>query len=131
LRQLWQGLPFLSQKKNKNFSAKDYEQKRKRFGLIVFQSKRNLEPLNVYLAYLGRWEIEVFFDHYKNIVDRDEVNVHTDYRTYATELINFLTVIITMRVKKKLKKTGLSKNYSQKQIFRYLSKYKKVRRVVF
>ena len=113
--------------KNKNFSAKDYEQKRKRFGLIVFQSKRNLEPLNVYLAYLGRWEIEVFFDHYKNIVDRDEVNVHTDYRTYATELINFLTVIITMRVKKKLKKTGLSKNYSQKQIFRYLSKYKKVR----
>jgi hypothetical protein len=113
--------------KNKNFSAKDYEQKRKQFGLIVFQSKRNLEPLNVYLAYLGRWEIEVFFDHYKNIVDRDEVNVHTDYRTYATELINFLTVIITMRVKKKLKKTGLSKNYSQKQIFRYLSKYKKVR----
>jgi len=71
------------------------------------------------------------FDHYKNIVDRDEVNVHTDYRTYATELINFLTIIITMRVKKKLKKTGLSKNYSQKQIFRYLSKYKKVRRVVF
>ena len=113
--------------KSKNFSPKDYEQKRKRFGLIVFQSKRNLEPLNVYLAYLGRWEIEVFFDHYKNIVDRDEVNVHTDYRTYATELINFLTVIITMRVKKKLKKTGLSKNYSQKQIFRYLSKYKKVR----
>jgi hypothetical protein len=113
--------------KNKSFSPGDYEQKRKRFGLIVFQSKRNLEPLNVYLAYLGRWEIEVFFDHYKNIVDRDEVNVHTDYRTYATELINFLTVIITMRVKKKLKKTGLSKNYSQKQIFRYLSKYKKVR----
>ena len=36
------------------------------------------------------------------IVDRNEVNVHTDYRTYATELINFLTVIITMRVMKKL-----------------------------
>ena len=109
------------------FSPKDYEAKKRRFGLIVFQSKRNLEPLNVYLAYLGRWDIEVFFDHYKNIVDRDEVNVHTDYRTYATELINFLTVIITMRVKKKLKATELSKHYSQKQIFRYLSKYKKVR----
>ena len=113
--------------KKKAFSPKDYEAKKRRFGLIVFQSKRNLEPLNVYLAYLGRWDIEVFFDHYKNIVDRDEVNVHTDYRTYATELINFLTVIIAMRVKKKLKATGLSKHYSQKQIFRYLSKYKKVR----
>lgn len=113
--------------KKKAFSPKDYEAKKRRFGLIVFQSKRNLEPLNVYLAYLGRWDIEVFFDHYKNIVDRDEVNVHTDYRTYATEFINFLTVIIAMRVKKKLKETELSKHYSQKQIFRYLSKYKKVR----
>ena len=113
--------------KKKAFSPKDYEAKKRRFGLIVFQSKRNLEPLNVYLAYLGRWDIEVFFDHYKNIVDRDEVNVHTDYRTYATELINLLTVIIAMRVKKKLKATGLSKHYSHKQIFRYLSKYKKVR----
>ena len=113
--------------KKNAFSPKDYEAKKRRFGLIVFQSKRNLEPLNVYLAYLGRWDIEVFFDHYKNIVDRDEVNVHTDYRTYATELINLLTVIIAMRVKKKLKATGLSKHYSHKQIFRYLSKYKKVR----
>ena len=31
------------------------------------------------------------------------------------------------QIKKKLKKTGLSKNYSQKQILRFLSKYKKVR----
>ncbi|MBR2092275.1 MAG: hypothetical protein IJ905_18480 [Fibrobacter sp.] len=39
---------------------------------------------------------------YKNIIDCDEVNEFTDYRTYATELVNFLTEIIAMGVKKNL-----------------------------
>lgn len=79
------------------------------------------------MAYLGRWEIETMFDLYKNIVDRDTVNVHNDYRLYATEFINFLTVIIAMRIKKKLIETKLSKKYSQKEIFHFLAKIKKVR----
>ena len=62
------------------------------------------------------------FNLYKNIIDRDTVNVHSDYIVYATEFINFRSVIITTRVKKEL-----NKKYSYKQIFRMLSKYKKVR----
>ena len=46
---------------------------------------------------------------------------------YATELINFLSVIITTRVKNEIVKKELNKKYSYKQIFRMLSKYKKVR----
>ncbi len=42
------------------------------------------------------------FDMYKNIIDRDTVNVLTDYRLYATELINFISVIITTRVRRLL-----------------------------
>ena len=67
------------------------------------------------------------FNLYKNIIDRDTVNVHSDYRVYATEFINFLSVIITTRVKNEIVKKELSKKYSYKQIFRMLSKYKKVR----
>ena len=67
------------------------------------------------------------FNLYKNIIDRDTVNVHTDYRVYATELINFLSVIIATRVKNEIVKKELNKKYSYKQIFRMLSKYKKVR----
>lgn len=67
------------------------------------------------------------FNLYKNIIDRDTVNVHTDYRVYATELINFLSVIITTRVKNEIVKKELNKKYSYKQIFRMLSKYKKVK----
>ena len=96
-------------------------------GLIVFKSKRNLEPLTVYLAYSQRWTIETMFNLYKNIIDRNTVNVHTDYRVYATELINFLSVIITSRVKNEIIKKELNKKYSYKQVFRMLSKYKKVR----
>ena len=46
---------------------------------------------------------------------------------YATEFINFLSVIITTRGKNEIVKKELSKKYSYKQIFRMLSKYKKVR----
>lgn len=104
-----------------------YEEKKGRFGLIVFKSKADVEPLVAYCGYARRWDIEIFFNLYKNIVDRDTVNVHGDYRTYATEFINFLTTIIAMRVKKTIIKNKLNKNYSFKQIFKYLSKYKKAR----
>jgi hypothetical protein len=109
------------------FSAENYAQKKSTFGLIVFKSKTDLDPLDVYLAYAQRWEIETMFYLFKNIIDRDTVNVHNDYRTYATEFINFLSVIITSRVKREIVKKEIDKNYSYKQVFKYLSKYKKVR----
>ncbi len=124
-------------KKKSGMDSDKYRQKKSRFGLIVFQCKDDLEPLVVYLAYKGRWTIEVLFGTYKNIIDRDEVNVQTDYRLFATELINFLSVIITARVQKLIRKTVINPEkkkkrtinevYSYKQLFIYLSKYKKIR----
>ena len=121
-------------KRKGGMDSEKYLEKKSRFGLIVFQCKDNLDPLTVYLAYLGRWDIEVMFDMYKNIIDRDTVNVQTDYRLYATELINFISVIITTRVRRLLsqtkignkKKRPITEIYSHKQILTYLSKYKKV-----
>ena len=113
--------------KNDQFDSTKYTDRKSLFGLIVFKSKKNLDPLTVYQAYSQRWEIEVMFNLYKNIIDRDTVNVHTDYHVYATELINFLSVIITSRVKNEFTKKQLNKKYSYKQIFKMLSKYKKAR----
>ena len=53
--------------------------------------------------------------------------MHPDYSVYAIGLINFLSVVITTRVKNEFFKLELNKKYSYKAIFRYLSKYKKVR----
>lgn len=109
------------------FDSEAYSEKKSLFGLIAFKSRSDLTPLTAYLAYDGRWTVEVIFDLYKNILDRATVNVHGDYRVYATELINFLSTVITVRVKNELAKRGVSKTYSHKQVFRYLSKYKKIR----
>lgn len=113
--------------KKAKFDEANYELKKKSFGLIVFRSKADLTPLDVYTAYAKRWEIETMFNLLKNIIDRDTVNVHNDYRAYATEFINFLSVIISMRVKREFVQKGIDKQYSYKQIFKYLSKYKKVK----
>lgn len=113
--------------KDKPLDQDKYAEKKPRFGLIVFKSKKDLDPLDAYLAYASRWDIEVVFNLYKNIIDRDTVNVHTDYRVIATELINFLSTIITSRVKTIIVKNEINRFYSMKQIFKYLSKYKKVR----
>ena len=114
-------------KKSAQFDAEKYTEKKSLFGLIVFKSKANLEPLVVYLAYAQRWSIEILFNMYKNIMERDTVNVHGDYRLYATEFINFLAAVISSRVKRLFINKGLSKHHSYKQIFKYLSKYKKIR----
>lgn len=113
--------------KDEKFDSKKYIDKRTSFGLIVLKSKSNLDPLMIYQAYAQRWSVEVMFNLYKNIIDRNTVNVHTDYRVYATELVNFLSVIIATRVKNEFAKKGLNRKYSYKQIFKMLSKYKKVR----
>ena len=114
-------------KKNDKFNPGKYYDKKPEFGLIVFESKTDMTPLLVYRAYAQRWEIEVFFDFFKNIIDRDCENVHNDYRVYATELVNFLSAIIASRVKKEFLRLDLYKHHSHKELMRYLSKYKMVR----
>ena len=114
-------------KKKGTYSEDKFLKKKDEFGLIAFESKSDLEPLEVYEAYMGRWEIEVMFNLYKNIIDLDTVNVHGDYRLYATEFINYLSVIIASRVKKLLAETKVDQSYSYTQVFKYLSKYKMIR----
>lgn len=116
-----------SAKKKGTYSEDKFLSKVDQFGLIVFESNSDLNPLDVYRAYAGRWEIEVMFDLYKNIIDLDTVNVQGDYRLYATEFINYLSLIIDSRVKKLLSADPLASKYSFRQIFRFLSKSKRVR----
>ena len=123
--------------KKGTYSEEKFLSKKNEFGLIVFESMSDLEPLEVYRAYAGRWEIEVMFDMFKNIIDLDTVNVHGDYRLYATEFINYLSVIAATRARNVLSNTvlpGHEKNkrkyiaeiYSTKQLLHYLSKVKRV-----
>ena len=60
------------------------------------------------------------------LIDLDTVNVQGDYRLYATEFINYLSVIIDSRVRKLLSSNPVASKYSFRQVFRFLSKLKRV-----
>lgn len=123
--------------KNDKFDGEKYNEKNNTFGVIVFESNKDLSPLEVYLAYLKRWEIEMMFKMMKEVLDLDTVNVHSDYSVIATEFINYISVIMAQRVKQLLrtkkittknkKDIPISDAFSFKQTMRYLSKLKKVR----
>ncbi|MCQ2914886.1 MAG: transposase [Alphaproteobacteria bacterium] len=112
---------------NDTFSEETYKKKLSQFGLIVFESNKDLDPKSIYSAYQERWEIEMTFKLYKNILERNEVNVHGDYRLYSTEFINFLSTILVCRAKKLFVQKEIMNKHSFKQIIHYLSKCMKVR----
>ena len=116
-----------SQKSKMSFNEKNYLKKKDSFGLIVFESNLDCEPIDVYYAYSERWNIEKMFNFYKNILDLSTTAVKNDYRIYATEFINFLSLLMSCKVKKVFNETNLSNSYSYKQLMRYLSKVKKCR----
>ena len=123
-----QEIGYLSRTTKKGtYSEEKYLDKQSEFGLIVFESNADLDAQDIYAAYKERWDIEVVFKLYKDILDRDEVNVQGDYRLFATEFINFLSAILVCRTKKLLAETGLNKTYSYKQILRFLNKAHKIR----
>ncbi|MBQ7264801.1 MAG: IS1634 family transposase, partial [Firmicutes bacterium] len=66
-------------------------------------------------------------NNYKNIVGRQEVNVQGNYRLFATEFINFLSSIISLRIKHLIEKKKLNEKYTQHQVMRLLSKCAKRR----
>ena len=96
-------------------------------GVIVFISPADIEPLMAYLAYEGRWEIEIMNNLHKNILKLGPDNVHDDYRIIATEFINFLSVIMGCRMKKFLIGKGVYGEYSQREVTRLLKLVRKVK----
>lgn len=123
-----QEIGYLTRNRKKGtYSEEKYLDKQSEFGLIVFESNKDLEPIEVFEAYSKRWEIEIMFNLYKNIIELNTTRVHGDYRIYATEFINFLSVLISSKVKWLLSDKGIAAKYSYKQVFHYLAKSKKVR----
>ncbi len=111
--------------KTGTFNEAKLEKERCKFGLIVFESNSDKDPMDIYKAYEKRWEIELMFQFYKNIISLKKVRVQTDYRIYATEFINFISTLISCKVRNKLNSVKLNEKYSYKQIIMYLSKLKK------
>lgn len=83
-----------------SYDPSELEALRREFGTIVFISDLDAPPESIYTAYEERWELEVVFRFYKNILELDEARVHSDQSLIGTEFVNLLSVIITCRLRK-------------------------------
>ena len=106
---------------------KKYQKQENSFGTIVFESNLDFTPEEIYKMYEHRWDIEEVFRFYKNILEIDSVGVQQDTRLYGEEFINFLSTIITCRMRNHFDRQELFNDYSFRQIMLHLSKIKKVR----
>ena len=104
-----------------------WDEMKKKFGTIVFESDLDAPPEIIYKAYTERWDVEGCFRVYKQILQFDDTRVHSDASVFGTEFINFLSTCITMRVKKQIEKSGLDEKYTYREIFDLVSSAKKVR----
>ncbi len=111
----------------KELDVNEILDKKETYGSIVFESNVNEELETIYLMYKERWEIEVLFNFYKNIIELNNGNVHDDYKILGQEFINFITVIIATKIKKKFLELKLNEKYSFKQIKMYLQGVKKTK----
>ena len=109
------------------FNETAYNKKENLFGLIVFESNYDGKLKDIYDAYQRRWEIEILFSKYKNLISRTEENVHGTYRLMSTEFINFISCIMVSRIKKVITKSKEASKYSLPKIMRLLSKCTKKR----
>lgn len=114
-------------KQDEVYDKEKWDEMKKKFGTIVFESDLDADPAIIYKAYTERWCVEECFRIYKQILQLDDTRVHSDASVYGTEFINFLSTCITMRVMKLIEKSGLDEDYTYRQILDLVSSAKKVR----
>ena len=112
---------FIRKKDPARFDSTDYKKQRDRFGTICFVSNCDFSTKDVYDYYALRWEIETVFRMYKGILSLNTTRVHDDCSVIGTEFVNYLSSIITCKMKSVVKEQGLFKEYTLRDIMGRLS----------
>ena len=99
-------------KSDPSIAYEKFKQQEHKFGVIVFESDQDLEPLTAYLCYEDRWQIECVFDSYKNDEHFDCTNVQGDFSLWGIEFVNFISTVLTCRLKRRAQRAGLLKDRS-------------------
>lgn len=107
--------------KKEKMDPMKYEKKKGTFGSVTFKSNIDLTLKEVYDYYALRWQIELIFRMYKGILSLNTTRVHDNPSVIGTEFINFLSVIMTCRMKNRLNELGCFKNDSFGNILDRLS----------
>lgn len=111
---------YVNGKKNKFDSAK-FEKKKDKFGTVTFVSNLDLTLKEIYDYYALRWQIELVFRMYKNILSLNTTREHDNESVIGSEFINFLSVIMTCRMKNRLDELGFFEDDTYANIIERLS----------
>ena len=90
-----------------DFTSEGYAKKKELFGVIVFESDQDLDPQTAYACYDDRWLLELVFNRYKSDECLDKTNVQGDFSVIGSEFINFISTVLTCRLIKKARETGV------------------------
>lgn len=112
-----------------DFDIQAYREFEKEAGTIIFETNIDLDPNLIYEMYERRWDIEVMFNYYKNIVDLSHTRKHKNISIIGNEFINFITILISTRIKKYMRSLELHKSYSYKGLFKILNSINKAKNV--
>ena len=112
---------------NEDFDISDYDKESLLFGTLILESDLDMTPLDAFLAYESRWEIELVMRYYKQACEFDETRVHNDYSIIASEFCNLLASIITHRLLVLFDRTRLLEKRTYREIMKILRKAKKCR----
>lgn len=79
---------------NNTYTMEKYEEFKNTFGTIVLQTNLNKNPDEIYKLYKKRWEIETFYDYYKNKLDVNALHISDYYQTQGLSFILLITSLI-------------------------------------
>ena len=113
--------------KNEDFDISDYDRSSLLFGTLILESDLDMTPLDAFLAYESRWEIELVMRYYKQACEFDETRVHNDYSVIGSEFCNLLASIITHRLLTRFDRVKLLEKRTYREIMQILRKAKKCR----
>ena len=89
--------------------------------MIVFESDQDIDPRAAYLCYDDRWLLELVFKRYKSDECLDRTEVQGDFSLLGSEFINFISTVLTCRMLRKARETGLLEKVSYGELLDDLS----------
>jgi transposase len=107
-------------------SMDEFELKREVAGVVAFVSDLVREPLEVYLLYKGREEVELAFDALKNSVGGDCVYLRDEESVRGYFFVCFLALRVYFKILQRLRERGLSSSVSVEEVLFELSKVERV-----
>lgn len=78
----------------KGFSREAYERLHPFFGVIVLQSNLQSTPKELYCRYKSRWQIETFYNYFKNDIDYNALGLQDYYMTQGLAFIMLVAGLI-------------------------------------